>query len=275
MRGLDNYAFEMAPTYLDAIIEHHRARAAADDREWRARIETTRYDGPSFLAALRQGGSPYVKVIAEIKRRSPSRGWLAPDLDAVATAATYRDAGAAAVSVLTDQDFFAGTLEDLRNVAGAVTLPVLRKDFTVCENDVLDAADAGAGAVLLIVAALSDEELTSYLEVAASVGIDALVEVHDALDVRRALDVGARLVGVNQRDLRTFEVDATRAATLVDSLPRECVLVCESGLREVADVQAAADAGFDAVLVGETFVTAPEPAEIVKSFALVPSVQRA
>ena len=143
------------------------------------------------------------------------------------------------------------------------------------ENDVLDAADAGAGAVLLIVAALTDEELVSFIELAESCGIDALVEVHDAEEARRALDCGARIIGVNQRDLRTFEVDPVRAASVMDALPRECLTVCESGLSTVEDVERAAQAGFDAVLVGEAFVTAADPSATVKAFALVPSALRA
>lgn len=264
----------MVATYLDDIVAHHRARAAADGRDWRARVEGVRYDGPSFLGALRLGGSPYVKVIAEVKRRSPSKGWLAPELDAVATATLYADAGAAAISVLTDGEYFGGSLEDLRSVAQSVHVPLLRKDFTVCENDVLDAVEAGAGAILLIVAALDDAELRSLATLAATVGIDALVEVHDEAEVSRALDVGARLVGVNQRNLRTFEVDPQHAASLAAALPRECVRVCESGLRDVSDVERAAAAGFDAVLVGETFIVAPDPMATVRSFSLVTSVPR-
>lgn len=265
----------MAPTYLDAILENHRQRAAKDQREWRVRVDEVRYDGPSFALVLRKGSSPFIKVIAEIKRRSPSKGPLAPDLDVVALAKIYRDSGASAVSVLTDHDFFDGSLEDLQRVHKSVELPVLRKDFTVSENDVLDAAQAGASAVLLIVAALSNDELVSFIELAESCGIDALVEVHDVKEARRALDSGARIVGVNQRDLNTFDVDAEHAASVMDALPRECLTVCESGLSEVADVERAAQAGFDAVLVGEAFITAPDPSAIVKAFALVPSVLRA
>ncbi len=264
----------MAATYLDAIVEHHRARALGDERDWRARLETLHYEGPSFLGALRQGAAPYVRVIAEIKRRSPSRGWLAQDLDAAATAALYRDGGASAVSILTDQEYFAGDLDDLRAVARSVDLPLLRKDFTVCENDVLDAAEAGAGAVLLIVAALSDAELVAFFQLAGSVGLDALVEVHDQDEVRRALDLGAGIIGVNQRNLRTFEVDPAHAATLTGSLPRDCVAVCESGMRDVADVERAAASGFDAVLVGEALVTSTDPAATLRAFSLVPSVTR-
>jgi indole-3-glycerol phosphate synthase len=246
-----------------------------DQRDWRARVDVIRYDGPSFALVLRKGSSPFIKVIAEVKRRSPSKGLLAADLDVAALAKVYRDAGASAVSVLTDVEYFDGSLDDLQRVHKTIELPVLRKDFTVSENDVLDAADAGAGAVLLIVAALSDEELVSFIELAQSCGIDALVEVHDADEARRALDAGARIIGVNQRDLRTFEVSPEHAASVMDALPRDCLTVCESGLSTVEDVERAAQAGFDAVLVGEAFVTAPDPSATVKAFALVPSALRA
>jgi indole-3-glycerol phosphate synthase len=265
----------MAPTYLDTILESHRRRAASDDRDWQSRVDHIRYEGPSFVLVLRQGASPFIKVIAEVKRRSPSKGLLAPDLDVATLAQTYRDEGASAISVLTDRDFFDGSMEDLRTARESVALPMLRKDFTVSENDVLDAVEAGASAVLLIVAALSDDELTSFLALAELCGIDALVEIHDESEARRATDAGARIVGVNQRNLHTFDVDPERAASLVSALPRDCLTVCESGLKSVADVERAADAGFDAVLVGEAFITSSDPGATVKSFALVPSGQRA
>lgn len=264
----------MAPTYLDEIVERHRRRAASDPRDWRERAHDVRSTAPSFILSLRRGSSPFVKVIAEIKRRSPSKGMLAADLDAAVMAGIYRDAGASAVSVLTDEAYFAGSLDDLAAVRQAVDLPVLRKDFTVSENDVLDAADAGASAVLLIAAVLSDAELASFIELAQSCEIDALVEVHDATEAQRALEGGARIVGVNQRDLRTFDVDPNSAAAIVEHLPLECLTVCESGLVSVSDVERAAGAGFDAVLVGEAFVTADDPAAVVRSFSLVASVPR-
>ncbi|MGB8180439.1 MAG: indole-3-glycerol phosphate synthase TrpC [Acidimicrobiales bacterium] len=265
----------MATTYLDTILESHRRRAQQDDRDWEARVDQVRYEGPSFVLALRQGSSPFIKVIAEVKRRSPSKGLLAAELDAAALAAVYRDAGASAISVLTDREFFEGSMEDLMLVRRTVALPVLRKDFTVSENDVLDAVEAGAGAVLLIVAALSDDELASFVELTERCGIDALVEVHDAEEAKRAVDAGGRIIGINQRDLRTFDVDSDRAASVLASLPRDVLAVCESGLASVEDVEVAAQRGFDAVLVGEAFVTSSDPSAVVKAFALVPSGQRA
>ncbi|MGC2486990.1 MAG: indole-3-glycerol phosphate synthase TrpC [Acidimicrobiales bacterium] len=265
----------MATTYLDTILATHRHRAAHDTRNWRERVDEVRYDGPSFILVLRQGSSPYVKLIAEIKRRSPSKGPLANDLDAAEVATVYRDAGANAISVVTDEDYFGGTMEDLEVVRRTVPLPILRKDFTVSENDILDAVEAGAGAVLLIVAALSDEELSSFVALTERCGIDALVEIHDAEESKRALDAGAKIIGINQRNLHTFEVDTERAASLINVLPRDCLAVCESGLSTLEDAERAAQAGFDAMLVGEAFVTASDPASVVKSFALVPSTQRA
>ena len=264
----------VAPTYLDQILAFHRARAAGDDRDWRARLESVHYDGPSMYFALSNPVQTDVGVIAEVKRRSPSLGWLDQDLDAAALATTYQLSGASAISVLTDEEFFSGSSDDLRSVVSAVTLPVLRKDFTINANDVIDTAEMGASTVLLIVAALSDTELVGLLDVAQICGIDALVEVHDRDEARRAVQFGARIIGVNQRNLRTFEVDAEHAASVIDSLQTDIVAVCESGLRSSADVERAALAGFDAVLVGETFVTAEDVESTVRSFSRVPKALR-
>ena len=227
-----------------------------------------------MFAALTESANGNVKVIAEVKRRSPSKGWLHEGLDVGQLARTYADGGATAISVLTDAEHFAGSLEDLDVVRHAVSLPLLRKDFTVSANDVLDAADVGASAVLLIVAALSNEELEEFIGVAHAAGLDAIVEVHDHDQAKRALDGGARIIGVNQRNLHTFEVDRDNAAKVIESLPTSVVTVCESGLATSEDVVRAADAGFDAVLVGEAFVTATQVAETVRAFSSVPLVPR-
>ena len=197
-------------------------------------------------------------MIAEIKRRSPSKGVLDATLDPRSTAAAYEAGGAACVSVLTDEEFFDGSPSDLRLVTESCALPVLRKDFTVSAADVCDARLMGADAVLLIVAALSDDELVSFSEVARHVGIDALVEVHDEDELARALAAGATLVGVNQRDLATFSVDGGRAARLAAAIPAGVVAVAESGVRGPDDVARLGDAGFQAVLVGETLVRAAD-----------------
>ncbi len=259
----------MGPTYLDEIVAAHRA--VVDPREWRSRRDAPRYAGPSFADALR---AETVRVIAEVKRRSPSKGPLAEDLDPAALARAYVLGGAAAISVLTDEQFFGGSLEDLRAVRSAVERPILRKDFTLSENDVLDARDVGAAAVLLIVSVLSDAELEGLIALAGDCGLDALVEVHDEVESRRAVAAGASIVGVNQRDLRSFEVDPERALRIGATLASSVITVAESGLRTVADVERMAAGGFDAVLVGETFVRSPTPATLVAEFASVPRSPR-
>lgn len=254
-------------TYLDRILESHRERAAGDSRDVAA-LESAARSAPAargFEAALRSGAG--IAVIAEVKRSSPSKGPLNPDLDPAALAGAYEDGGASAVSVLTDTEFFGGSENDLRWARAATHLPVLRKDFTVCARDVLDARIMGADAVLLIVAALSDQELSELLGLARSVGLDALVEVHDEDEASRAIRAGATTVGVNQRDLFSFEVDTGRAARVAGSLPGDVCRVAESGIRDRSDVSLLADAGFDAVLVGETFVRSADPAAAVADMA--------
>ncbi len=202
-------------------------------------------------------------MIAEIKRRSPSKGDLAVDLDPAALGREYESGGAAALSVLTDGPHFGGSPDDLAAARDAVAVPVLRKDFTVSAHDVCDARIMGADAVLLIVAALDDHELADFHALAVEVGLDVLVEVHDEPELERAVDVGAGLIGVNQRDLMTFEVDHERAVRVGRSMPNRTLRVAESGVRTVADAQALREAGFDAVLVGESLVTASDPRALV------------
>jgi indole-3-glycerol phosphate synthase len=247
--------------YLETIVAAHRTAAADDGRSLDAALAVAR-DLPvarPFRASLvAAAGRDGIAVIAEIKRRSPSAGDLDRDLDPVALSREYEQGGAACLSVLTDADFFGGSPQDLRAARDSCTLPVLRKDFTVSALDVCDARLMGADAVLLIVAALSDSELTSFLQVAADCGLDALVEVHDAAELERALSAGASLIGVNQRDLTTFEVDRRRAADLGATMPPDVVSVAESGIRDADDVRRLADAGYQAVLVGETLVRSPD-----------------
>jgi indole-3-glycerol phosphate synthase len=256
------------PTYLDRILAAHRASAAADRRDLDALAEqaAARPGTRGFEAALRR--SETVAVIAEIKRRSPSKGELAPDLDAAGLAASYRRGGASALSVLTDTEFFGGSVADLQAARDAVDLPVLRKDFTVGPADVLDARIMGADAVLLIAAALSAAELRSLVELAQRTGLDALVEVHDEREAGIALEAGATLIGVNQRDLFTFDVDVDRACRVASSLPDTVTRVAESGIRDGEDVRRLADAGFAAVLVGESLVRAADPAAAVAGLSV-------
>jgi indole-3-glycerol phosphate synthase len=200
-----------------------------------------------------------VNVIAEFKRRSPSRGAIREDLGPDAVAIAYEAAGAAALSVLTEGDYFAGSLEDLRRARSATLLPVLRKDFVVDAYQVWEAAILGADAVLLIVAALSDAELRSLSETAEGAGLETLVEVHDREELDRALAVGCSIVGVNNRNLKSMAVDLETALGLAAAIPDHVVAVAESGITQGADVQRLRSAGFDAFLVGEHLMRAPDP----------------
>ena len=253
-------------TYLAPILAAHREAAAADRRPVGPLVDAARAMAPArgFAAALRaQASAGRLAVIAEVKRRSPSRGDLAADLVPGVLAKAYAGGGAAAVSVLTDEAFFGGSAADLAEVRAAVELPLLRKDFTVHERDVCDARLMGADAVLLIVAALEDAELADLGALAAEVGLDALVEVHDEAEAERALRAGASLVGVNQRDLTTFAVDTARAERVAAVLPGQVVRVAESGVAGPADAARLAAAGYHAVLVGESVVTSADPADAV------------
>jgi len=254
-------------TYLDDIVALHR-RVAASDRRDASELERRAMALPparGFRAALAASAAVGLAVIAEIKRRSPSKGDLALDLDPGRVASEYAGGGAAALSVLTDVTFFGGSPADLTAASAACALPVLRKDFTVCRADVYDARVMGADAVLLIVAALSDVELADLLVTAEGVGLDALVEVHDETELERALEAGSGLVGVNQRDLETFHVDEDRAARLADRIPSDVVAVAESGVRDAADAARLGAAGYQAVLVGETVVRSADRMAAVAS----------
>jgi indole-3-glycerol phosphate synthase len=201
--------------------------------------------------------SPQLAVIAEVKRRSPSKGDIAPDLDAVAQARAYEAAGADAISVLTEPTYFGGSLDDLRKVAAAVDLPVLRKDFIVDRGQIWEAAEAGAAAILLIVAILDDDRLHDLLIESLDCGLDPLVEVHDLNETRRACKAGCTLVGINNRDLVTMEVDIETTEYLAPALGPCMFPVSESGISTPADACRAALAGARALLVGETLVRTP------------------
>lgn len=249
----------MAATYLDNILAWHRQRAESDTRliddllSAASTVESRR----NFRKHLAE--STHLAVIAEIKRRSPSKGDLFIDLDARDLARLYASGGATCLSVLTDSPHFAGSVEDLQNARAACELPVLRKDFTVSVKDVCDAKLMGADCVLLIAAALDDVLLRDCLSIAQVVGIDALVEIHDERELDRALGFGADLIGVNQRDLVTFQVDQERAVRMAALFPDDVVAVAESGVRGRHDALALRAAGYDAVLVGEHLVTASNP----------------
>lgn len=206
---------------------------------------------------------PGLGVIGEVKRRSPSRGVLAAGLDPVRQARIYEQAGAAAVSVLTEPDHFGGSNQDLMMVAEAVDIPVLRKDFTLDRAQVWEAAEIGADAVLLIVAILEDRQLAELLETAGQAGLAALVEVHNAREARRAIRAGARIVGVNNRDLRNFSVDLGTSLRLAPLLDDVEVRIAESGIHDAEQAGQMAGAGYDAVLVGEALVRAADPGLLV------------
>jgi indole-3-glycerol phosphate synthase len=258
-------------TYLDRIVAAHREAAAADRRPLDAlTAEARALSAPrGFTAALRRDATDGLAVIAEVKRRSPSKGDLAADLDPAEVAIDYASGGATCLSVLTDEDWFGGSADDLRAARAAVEVPVLRKDFTVDPRDVADARLMGADAVLLIAAALDDAELADLHALAADLALDALVEVHDEAELERALAVGATLVGVNQRDLVTFEVDTDRAVRVAAAMPEGIVRVAESGIRGHDDAARLAAAGFHAVLVGESVVTSGDRRRAVEALRSV------
>lgn len=250
-------------TYLAEILAAHRARTAADQRPLGdRRAAAARAPAPRrFAAAIEDAGG--LAVVAEVKRRSPSKGDIAAGLDPAAVARQYEAGGATCLSVLTDTGFFGGSTADLVAARSACSLPVLRKDFTLSELDVLDARAMGADAVLLIVAALADEELRRLHRLAADIGLDALVEVHDRDELDRALAAGATLVGVNQRDLRTFGVDRRRAVELAGVMPSGVTAVAESGIDGAAQARELAAAGYQAVLVGESLLRRADRAAAV------------
>lgn len=246
--------------YLDEILAQHREVASRDSRSLSGLIEATRTISNSrgFAKRLIEDSKNALSVIAEIKRRSPSRGLLSHDLDPKVVAQQYKDAGASCISVLTDSDFFGGSVDDLKSARGAVDLPVLRKDFTVSLNDICDAKLMNADCILLIVAALNKVELAEFHNFALELGLDVLVEIHDESELDLALEVGAKMVGVNQRNLKTFEVDQQRAVRIATKIPSSVVRVAESGVRTRDDALQLRDAGYHAVLVGESLVTSKD-----------------
>jgi indole-3-glycerol phosphate synthase len=250
-------------TYLDRILEQHREIAQSDHRSLATLTADARAMPPTrdFSGALRDPSG--LAVIAEIKRRSPSKGDLFADLDPAVVAAAYERGGARCLSVLTDSPHFGGSIADLQSARAACSLPVLRKDFTVSERDVLDARIMGADCVLLIAAALDTSELLTFHEVADEIGLQVLVEIHDEAELDIALRANASIIGVNQRDLVTFRVDHERAVRMASLIPADVVRVAESGVRDRSDAQSLRLAGYDAVLVGESLVTSADPAAAI------------
>ena len=216
--------------------------------------------------ALRRAlGGEGVNIIAEFKRRSPSKGVICEGADVISVVRSYEAGGAAAISVLTEEDYFDGTLDDLRAVKNSVSLPVLRKDFVFEEYQVYESAAAGANALLLIVAALDDRQLESLRRLAENeLGMDALVEVHDAAELERAVACGAKIIGVNNRDLRTFVVMLETSSKLARIAPEDVLLVSESGFSEAGELRRLREQGFDGFLIGESLMRAADPEKALR-----------
>lgn len=251
---------------LDEIIAHKRTEverllprmeklraAAALRNDYRSLYDALRYD------ETRLG------LIAEVKKASPSAGVIQPNFDYLTIARTYEKGGATALSVLTDEKYFQGRLEYLTTIRHEVSIPVLRKDFIVHEAQIYEAAVAGADAILLIVAALDQPTLEHLLETANSFNLDVLMEVHDLPELERALDTGARIIGINNRNLKSFTVDLATTESLAEEVPHDVILVSESGIKTVEDAQRVADAGADAILVGEALMRHEDPMAMARA----------
>ena len=240
------------------IVEVRAQQMPTNALPWTSRTPA----GGAFARALRQSASP--RVIAECKRRSPSKGILRQSYDAVAHARAYQAAGAAAISVLTEPTFFDGSPRDLLAARQAVSIPLLRKDFIVAEYQLFEAVALGADAVLLIVGALDDVTMRVLIERAHALGLATLVEVHEVEELQRALDAGARIVGVNSRNLRTLSVDLSVLASVRSRLPAGVTSIAESGIRSREDMERLAAIGYDAFLVGERLMTQPDPGRALR-----------
>lgn len=257
----------MTPDLLRAVVDAARASATAREQAvapaaFERAVADAAPRAAAFVGALRAAG---VRVIAECKRRSPSRGILRHDYDPAVVARGYEAAGAAAISVLTEPTFFDGSLDHLRQVRAAVELPLLRKDFLVTPFQLSEARAAGADAVLLIVAALEGTELDRLVSLASELGLAALVEVHDEEETRRAIDAGATVIGVNSRDLRSLDVRLETFDRLAPLLPREVVAVAESGLRRAAEIEHLRAIRYDAFLIGERFIAETDPGAALRA----------
>ena len=265
-------------TVLDEILATKRDEVTMLHRpQVRDLLRARALDAPAArdVAGALRPASGALGVVAEIKRRSPSKGDLAPELDPALTAKAYAAGGAACLSVLTDQLWFGGTVDDLHAARAACELPVLRKDFTIDEVQVYEARAIGADALLLIVAALPDDSLLRDLhELAVGIGLAVLVETHDDAELERALGIGARIVGVNARNLGTFAEDLTIGERLASRVPTDVVAIAESAIRSVEDATRMAAAHFDAVLVGEMLVRAADPTATVRNLTAVARTPR-
>jgi indole-3-glycerol phosphate synthase len=265
-------ADEVGRTILDNIVSARRR--ALDETRLAIPLERVQHAAEAreerrdFAAAMASGAAPSaragLRVIAELKRASPSRGLLRQQYRRREIALGYAAGGAAALSVLTEEQYFLGSLHDLAEVRRAVELPVLRKDFILEIYQVYESVAAGADALLLIVATLPDLELRSLVGLCKQLRIDALVEVHTEQELDRALAAGARMIGVNNRNLKTLEVNLDTSFRLRERIPPGCITVSESGIKTAADLRRLADAGFDAVLIGERLMTEPDPGQALR-----------
>ncbi|NNN11731.1 MAG: indole-3-glycerol-phosphate synthase [Acidimicrobiaceae bacterium] len=253
-------------TYLDRIVLWHRARAMDDHRDAKELIRMTHDLAPTRSLSKSLTEQSGVSIIAEVKRRSPSKGELAADISVPDQVARYVQGGAKAISILTDEEFFSGSMDDIKLARTATELPILRKDFTVSELDVIDARLIGADAILLIAAALSIEEVGRYSDLAHSIGLEVLLEVHDEEELAQ-LDVSeADVVGINQRDLTTFSVDTARALKLSELIPAGLVKIAESGVSDPEQLTILSKAGFDGALIGEALIRSKSPEELLRAF---------
>ncbi|HUR21706.1 MAG TPA: indole-3-glycerol phosphate synthase TrpC [Vicinamibacterales bacterium] len=269
---------EVTADLLAAITASAKKSADVRERAWDAKTREAAAGraprGVEFIDRLGGPASLRVPIIAECKRRSPSRGILRDPYDPVAIAVGYEAAGAAAISVLTEATFFDGALDHLAAVRGHIGIPLLRKDFIATPFQIVEARAAGADAVLLIVGALDSHVLAALMAEAAAQDLAALVEVHSREELHVALDAGARLVGVNSRNLKTLEVDLGVFDDLIDEMPDAVTAVAESGLREAADLHRLRAAGYDAFLIGERFMTTPNPGEALAELIAAASGDR-
>jgi indole-3-glycerol phosphate synthase len=257
-------------SFLDQILSAKQAEIAAARRlrpqADLERLAARRDDFRGFAAALTRPG---VRVIAEIKRASPSLGDIRPDLHPGELAAAYQDGGAAALSVLTEPAFFKGSAQDLKRARHVVDLPVLRKDFILDPYQVYETAAMGADAMLLIVRILDDDQLASLTALAHGIGLECLVEIHDESDAKRILDLAPPVVGINNRDLAHFHTDTSQAARLADLLPQGSAVVAASGIHSADDIRQALSAGLRRFLVGEALVRAPDPATLLRQWTAI------
>ncbi len=253
---------------LDTIVAAARQRISLSRRSsdlGALERAATQHTPRGFRTQLQQTAERGIAIIAELKKASPSKGLIRADFRPAALAKELELAGAAALSVLTDEEFFQGSLANLRQASAASTIPCLRKDFILDEFQILEARAHGADAILLIVAALEQSDLRSLAQTARDHGLDVLCEAHDELELERGLDAGCDLIGINSRNLRTFEVDLSTPFRMAEKMPARCLRVAESGIRSGADIASLRAAGYDAFLIGESLMRSQSPGEALKT----------